>query len=204
MSVAVEKAMITWSEMHPSQETANPAVEQSLSPEDKKRILKTRAQALAREPEGQEAEKGHLDIVQFKLAQETYAVERVYVREVYPLKDLTPVPCTPPFVLGIINLRGRIISVMDIKKLFSLPDEEPATLHKAIVLRTDGMELGILADVILGVTSIPLANVHPPMPTLTGLRAEYLKGVTSERLAILDVKRILSDKKIIVHEEVEA
>ena len=65
------------------------------------------------------------------------------------------------------------------------------------------MEFGILADVILGVLRVPLRNLQPTLPTLTGIREEYLKGITPGRLAILDAAKLLSDKKLIVHEEVE-
>src|SRR5439155_25417175 len=125
------------------------------------------------------------------------------VREVYPLKELTPLPCTPPFVLGIINVRGKILSVIDIKKFFDLPEKGLTDLNKVIIVHADEMELGILADALLGVRAIPLEELQPSLPTLTGIRAEYLKGVTKDRLVILDTEKILSDKGIIVHEEVE-
>jgi purine-binding chemotaxis protein CheW len=186
-------------------ETARAALERglTLTPEETKKILKARAKELAREPEMEETVQGHLEVVEFLLAYETYGIESSSVREVYPLKEFTPLPGTPPFVLGIINVRGQILSVMDIKKFFDLPEKGLTDLNKVIIVRTDGMELGILADVILGVRSIPLEEIQPSLPTLTGIRAEYLRGVTKERLVVLDVEKILSDKRIIVHEEIE-
>ena len=65
------------------------------------------------------------------------------------------------------------------------------------------MELGILADEILGIRNIPASGLHPPLPTMTGIHAEYLKGVTGEGLILLDMERFLTDKQLIVHEEVE-
>jgi purine-binding chemotaxis protein CheW len=62
----------------------------------------------------------------------------------------------------------------------------------------------VLADVIVGVRSIRVESLQPSLPTLTGIRAEYLKGVTAERLVVLDLERLLADPKIIVNEEVEA
>jgi purine-binding chemotaxis protein CheW len=62
---------------------------------------------------------------------------------------------------------------------------------------------GILSDAILGVRSIPLDSIQPSLPTLTGIRAAYLKGVTSDRLVILDAGALLADRKLIVLEEVE-
>lgn len=168
---------------------------------DKKAILKTRAKALAQEQKDREALEESMEIVEFILAYERYGVETCYVREVYPLKELTPLPCTPPFVLGIINVRGRIVSVIDIKKFFDLPDKGLTDLNKVIILHDSEMEFGVLADVVLGVRSVLVKEIQPSLPTLTGIREQYLKGVTAERLVILDAERLLSDNKMVVHEE---
>jgi purine-binding chemotaxis protein CheW len=176
----------------------------TLSLEEKQRILKERAKALAVEPEEKETARQHIEILEFLLAYEKYGVETRHIREVFPMKELTPVPCTPPFVLGIINVRGQIISVIDIKRLFDLPEKGLTDLNKVIILRDKEMEFGILADVILGVVTVPLGHLQPGLPTLTGIREEYIKGITADRLVILDAEKLLSDKKVIVHEEVEA
>ena len=171
---------------------------------DAAQILRARAVALARPPDAAPSAETMLDVLEFRLAQERYAIESRYVREVCPLKDLTPLPCTPPFVLGIVNVRGRILPVLDLKKLFDLPEEGLTDLHRIIVLEGHDMVLGLLADATVGVRSIPADSLQPSLPTLTGIRGEYLKGVTAERLVVLDVGRILADPRIIVHEEVDS
>jgi len=168
--------------------------------ETRTKILRERARALAKVPERRNASQELLDIVEFGLANETYAVETSYVREVYPLKELTPIPGTPAFVSGIITVRGQILSVIDMKKFFALPEKGIADLHKVIVVGQGAMELGILADDVFGVRAISLSDIGQPLFTLTGVRAEYLKGVTKEALIILDAGKILSDPKIVVHE----
>jgi purine-binding chemotaxis protein CheW len=65
------------------------------------------------------------------------------------------------------------------------------------------MEFGILADAVLGVRFIPRGEMQSSLPTLTGIRADYLRGLTKEPLIVLDGEKILSDKNIIVHEEME-
>ena len=169
--------------------------------DETRRILRARAQTLAREPV-QPADGPVLEVVEFLLAGERYAIETAYLREVQPLKDLTPVPCTPAFVRGIVNVRGRLLAVMDLKKFFDLPEEGLRDLHKVLIVQTAGTELGILADDVTGNLSIPVSALQPGLPTLTGIRAEYLKGVTADRLAVLDAGKILTDQKIIVQEEV--
>ncbi len=196
---------IDWTEIHRRLETAQAAVERKMAPtpEQKQRILKARAKTLAREPQEKKTAEQFLEVVEFLLAYERYGLESRYVREIYPLKELTPLPGTPSFVLGLINVRGQILSVIDIKKFFQLPEKGLTDLNKVIIVHTDKMELGILADAILGVRSIPLPEIQTSLPTLTGIRADYLRGVTKEPLVVLDGEKILSDRKIIVHEEVE-
>lgn len=170
---------------------------------DARHILRARAQALARPLEHFEVAESSLQLLEFRLARESYALETRHVREVYPLKNLTPVPCTPSFVLGIVNVRGRITPVIDIKKFFDLPDQGLTDLHSVILLRSNDLELGLMADVVVGVRTIPLDSLQPTLPTLTGIRADYLKGVTAQRLVVLDLDRLLADPKIIVQEEVD-
>lgn len=172
-----------------------------LGPKEKLAILKSRAKALAKEAEKSGDGEVHLNVVEFLLAHEKYALELKHIREVYQLKELTPLPGTPPFVLGLINVRGQILSVIDLKRFFELPDQGLAAVNQAIILHSDEMEVSILADAILGMKSIPINAIQPSLPTLTGIRAEYLKGITGDRVTILDGGKILSDKNILVHQE---
>ena len=166
-------------------------------------ILHARAQALARPPAHAPEAGTLIEVLEFRLAQERYAVEARYVHEVHPLKELTPLPCTPAFVLGIVNVRGRILAVLDLKKFFDLPEQGLTDLHRIIVVRDRDLEFGLLADVVVGVRSIPAESLQASLPTLTGIRADYLKGVTAEHLVVLDLARILADPKIIVQDEAE-
>jgi len=193
---------IDWSEVHRRLDSAQMALEQgvTLSPDQKQSILKARARELSMERETDESQEC-LEIVEFRLASENYGIEAAFVREVYPLKDYTSLPGTPAFVLGIINVRGKIISVIDLKKFFNLPERGLGDLNKVIILRNDRMEFGILADAILGTKSIMTDKIQASPATLAGIGADYLKGVTGERVIILDGDRILGDKKIIVHQE---
>lgn len=197
-------ASVDWRDVHQRLDAARAAVERTWMPdaEETKRILKARAQALAREPVPAEAAGGRIEVVEFILAHERYAIESQYVREVYPLENLTPLPCTPAFVLGIVNVRGEILSVIDIKKFFDLPEKGLTDLNKVIVLQSGNMLFGILADAIAGVRRIPVADIQPSLPTLTGIREEYLRGVTPERTVILDAGKLLTDEHIVVQEQV--
>ena len=194
---------VDWSEVRRRLEISQLSMERSATPavEEVRRILKSRAKALAQEPPEKEGSENSIQVVTFLLAFENYAIDSSYVREVYPLKELVPLPGTPPFVLGVTSVRGQILSVIDLKKFFDLPDKGLTDLNKVIVVRADFMEFGILADAILGTRSIPLVEIQPSLATLTGIRSDYLRGVTKDRLVVLDASRIISDQRIIVHEE---
>jgi purine-binding chemotaxis protein CheW len=198
-------ANINWSEILQRVEKARESLERGAAPtlKEKGAILKARARVLARETEEAGAAREFLDIIEFSLAAETYGIESVFVREVYPLKDFTPLPGTPPFVLGIVNVRGQILSVIDLKKFFNLPEKGLGQLNKVIIIRNDRMEFGILADAVLDARPIPLETIQAAPPTVTGIGVGYLKGVTGERMIILDAEKILGDEKIIVHQEAD-
>ncbi len=195
---------IDWNEVRQRLETAHIGIERIWAPtaDETMRVLEERARASAREPAREEAVGEDIEVLQFTLAHESYAVASEHVREVCPLEELTPLPCTPPFVLGIVNLRGEILSVVDIKKFFDLPDKGLTDLNKVIVLESENMSFCIVADAIGSVRSIRRTSIQPPLPTLTGIREDYLHGVTAERVVILDAEKLLSDEKLIVNERV--
>jgi purine-binding chemotaxis protein CheW len=166
-------------------------------------VLRDRARLFAAIPPAADAAGPAIAVVEFGPAHERYAIEMSYVTKIDPLDQLTPLPCTPAFFRGVINVRGRIVAVIDLKKFFDLPDQGITDLHRAIIVRQGDVELAILADYVAGTRDVALSSLQPPLPTLTGIRAEYLKGVTAERIVVLDAARILSDPKLIVDEELK-
>lgn len=193
-----------WAGVYGRLKAAESAISRGWTPSDKEKqkILEQRAAALATEPKTELAGPD-LEIVEFSVAHERYGIETSYAKEVYPLRELTPLPSTPPFVLGVINVRGRILPVLDIKRLFELPDRGLTDLNKVLIVETGGMEAGLLADAVHGVTRILLATLQSSLPTLTGVRAEYLLGIAPERLTVLDVRKIMADPKTHIHEELQ-
>lgn len=193
---------IDWDELHRRLNAARQAVEHGCAPtpEQKRRILKDRARAAARPSHADAQPQDQFELLEFLLAQETYGIESSFVREVHPLKTLTPVPGTPAFVLGITSLRGQILSVIDLKKVFELPDKGLTDLNKIIVIGNAEMEFGILADAVLQVRKVPASQLQLSLPTLTGIRASFLKGVTPDRLVALDGAKLLSSQSIVVNQ----
>lgn len=193
-----------WLEIHRRIDAASEAFAHgyALSPEQERLILKERAHALSQPIENTEEAGGMLEVVEFELASECYAFPLRQVREVCRLRELTPVPCTPAFILGIINLRGEILTIIDLKPGFELPASSTSDLSKIFILHGDGMQLGVLADAIGGVRKLQPGELQPALPTLTGHRAEYLHGITHDRVVVLDAAKLLADPRLLVNEDI--
>lgn len=194
-----------WDEVHRRLDVAAEALagDEAPSAMQQQAILGSRARSLAGEPAKVSAASESMDIVEFLLASETYAIESKFVREVQPLKSCTPLPATPPFILGIVNVRGRIISVVDLKEFFDLPGKGLRELDKVIVIGDDLMEFGILADSVVGARAIALAEIRPPISTLSEVGAGYVKGIIEGRVIVIDAKRILEDEGIVVCQDTD-
>ncbi|HDQ44063.1 MAG TPA: chemotaxis protein CheW [bacterium] len=169
----------------------------------KRRILTERAKELALPVIEKKTDDSHVEVLEFLLSYEKYAMESRYVNEVFSMADFTHLPCTPDFVVGIMNLRGTILSLIDIRSFCDLPVQGLSNLNRVIVVENGQMKVGILADVILGIRQIPSASIQPPLSTMKGIRSDYLKGVTKEPLVIIDIQKILSDPQLIVDEEID-
>lgn len=165
-------------------------------------LLKIRATALAAEPEKKRDNSAKTEIIEFTLATESYGIESSFVREVHTLKDFTPLPGVPSFILGIVNVRGQILPVVDLKKFFNLPFKGLGELNKVIILHDDLMEFGVLADEVTGMKEILFEDVLPVPSASIGIGEKYLKGVTKNRLILLSAENLLSDKNIVVNEQV--
>ena len=183
----------------------------SLDSEELVEVWARRAYELALEPPAPVTGKT-LDLLVFWLGKERYGVPVSYIREIYPLEQLTPVPRTPSFVAGVFSARGRILSVIDLSAFFELPAIKQSAQTKIIVVadsdlsagnmqRNNILEVGILADEVADVVTIFKEDIQPPLTTHTGLRAEYIQGITSDLLVVLNLDALLSDHRLIIQEE---
>lgn len=171
--------------------------ETNLPPSEVKRILKGRAKVLARPSMDTEPTES-IEVLAFHLGHERYALETYYVREVHPLDNLATLPGVPDFVIGVVNIRGEILSVIDIKRFFGLPEIGITHLNKVIVLEHGSMVFGILADELDGVQSLPISAMDTSRQGPTGIDGGYIQGITISGLAVLNGQALLTDEKIIV------
>jgi chemotaxis signal transduction protein len=160
-------------------------------------VLSERARKMV-QPEMESAVPQQAEILRFQLAYQEYAIGMDFVREVILTGEITPVPGTPDFISGICAARGQIISLVDLRALFRIPEKGLTDLNRVIVITDQKITFGILADTISGVGTIVLDHIAPPQKDdLPGGR-RYLKGVGENHLFVLDAAAILNDPGIIV------
>lgn len=168
-----------------------------MSVSDPDAILHDRAQQLARLPVALRSGE-QIELLEFALDNERYAFRSSQVHDVQPLRELTPLPCTPAFVRGLVNVHGRLVAVIDLKRFFDLPERGITDLHRILLLRKGDIEVGLLSDTVEGVHAIDRDQIQPPLMTLEGIAAKYVMGVTPERLVVLDAEAILGDPSLVV------
>jgi purine-binding chemotaxis protein CheW len=139
---------IDWRAVHARLERAAAAARAALSPsaEQAKAVMDERARALARVPARPPRAAEVMKVAVLTLARERYAIETRYVRRVVRLEDLTPIPGAPEFLSGVINLRGEILDVFDLRVLFGLAAGAATERSRVVVLGDDRDEFGVLAD----------------------------------------------------------
>ena len=112
----------------------------------------------------------------FKIEEESYGIDIKYVTEIIGIQGITPVPELPDYIKGIINLRGIIIPVMDMRKRFKMPEQEYNDRTCIIVVDVEDISIGLIVDTVSEVITIEEENiVNPPATTKLGTR--YIKGI---------------------------
>lgn len=165
-------------------------------------ILRQRAKALAQAGTDRDESVECLDILEFQLAQERYAIEAEAVHGVQPLRELTPLPGTPDFLAGVVSVHGQLVAVIDIKRFFDLPPQGVTDLHSIILLRSDDLRIGLLADTVIGVHTVEKGALQAALFSASGIREEFLKGVTADCLAVIDAAAVLADPRLTINEDV--
>lgn len=139
-----------------------------------------------------------LQLVSFTMGREEYGVDILKVQEINRMVQITQVPNSPDYVDGVINLRGRVIPVIDLRTKMGLGRKEHDKDTRIIVVELDGKTIGFIVDKVKEVLRIPSSIIEPPPDMVAGLDAEYITGVgkLEDRLLILlDLERIVSLKE---------
>jgi purine-binding chemotaxis protein CheW len=142
---------------------------------------------------------GLIQLVTFSIGEEEFGVDILRVQEIIRMMDITKVPKAPDFVEGVINLRGNVIPIIDLRKRFGMEARERDKHTRTIVIEINNMIVGFIVDAVSEVLRIPSDTVEPPPPVVAGLESEYISGVgkLEDRLLILlDLDRLLSSEEV--------
>lgn len=134
-------------------------------------------------------------LVTFSLGEEEYGVPILQVQEIIKFTDITKVPRSPDFVKGVINLRGRVIAVIDLREKFGLTEKIVDKHTRIIIVESQGATLGLIVDNVNEVKKVKNAMIDPPPPIVSGISSEFIKGVAridQRLLIIIDLDKVLS------------
>lgn len=141
-----------------------------------------------------------LKVLVYIQGQERYAIPVNYVQRGVAEPVITPLPCVPAYYRGVINMRGNIMSVLDLRRFWGIPTEAPPDRARLIVVQAGTLEFAILADDVLEMTGIPLTEIVPPVTAGIGL--DHVQGISTAGLVIVDVASLATDPQLFVHDEI--
>ena len=133
-------------------------------------------------------------VVVFDLSGETYALDILHVHEIIRIQPVTPVPGAPEYIEGLINLRGRVVPVVDLRKRFGLRAREIGDRSRIIVVQVSDDIVGVVVDAVSEVISVSPDLVEPAARVVTGLDAEYIRTIAKVEghlVAVLNPDKIL-------------
>lgn len=137
-------------------------------------------------------------LVVFELAGERYGVEIGRVQEIIRMPAITQLPRAPEFVEGVINLRGRVIPVLELRKRFGLKTGERDRESRIVVVDVKGQTLGMVVDGVSEVLRLPSEAVEPPSPVVTTVESGFLRGIAKlegQLIILLELDRVLSGEE---------
>lgn len=165
------------------------------------KILEERAQALADQTLDSDIGQGE-EILVFRLGEGRYSIPAHFIREVQPLTTYTPLPATPSFVVGLVNVRGRLLTTLDIRPLLDIVQTSPSEQSFLLILSANGMEVCILADAVTEVRHSE-TDLAQAISTTTGRGVTWIRGVDKNLNVLIDPPLLLADPRIIVNFEAE-
>jgi purine-binding chemotaxis protein CheW len=149
------------------------------------------------------AEMSLLHLMAFKLGNEFYAIDLTYLKKIVRSKQITPVPGVPDHILGVINVRGEIISVVDLRALLGISAESPQ--QSAIMITSmQGIEAGFLVDSVEDIIELPPKSIDPPMITFEKEYVDLIEGeaqLDNMLLVILNYMKIMGSDKMKIHKK---
>lgn len=168
-------------------------------------LWRRRAAELAGAPD-RDSEAGEtLTLVVLRLGNDRYAVPITAVREILRVGRVTPVSTAPAFVHGVINLRGVILAVLDLRVFFGIDPGPAGEGARIVVAEGGGMTVGIIVEQVEGIVDLAAAEVKPPLPSAKGVAEDYVAGIAApggQMVVLIDLDKVLRNPRIVVDEAV--
>jgi len=136
----------------------------------------------------------------FTVGKEDYGLEIIHVTEIVGIQKITEVPDMPRYIKGVINLRGKVIPVMDVRRRFQLEDRDYDDRTCIVVVSIDNTAVGLVVDKVREVSDIPPSQIEPPPSVSEGNRQQYIKGLGK----VEEEVKILLDTEKLLHRDAEA
>lgn len=142
---------------------------------------------------------GEVKVIVFRLKDEEYGVEVSQVKSIEKLEHITRVPRTPKFVKGVINLRGVVTPIIDLRSRFALEETAYSETTRVIIVTVGELEVGLIVDAANDVIDIPVNAIEPAPEVVGGVEAAYLRGVAKlekRLLILLNLDKVLNTEEI--------
>ena len=132
-------------------------------------------------------ERKKFQLVTFRLGNEWYGVKVSSVKEVIRVPKITYLPSAPNYIAGIVSIRGNILSVTNLRRIFGLKEAAITDISRIVVAESDSFQTGFLADEAFEVIDVPVSKIEPPLTTLESNKAQYIEGEfrDGERLIVI-------------------
>lgn len=140
-----------------------------------------------------------IQVACFRLQDDLYAIDIMRIKEIIRPQKLTPLPQAPSFIEGIINLRGTVIPVVDLRKRFDMPPREINISTRLLIVRLSGQTLGLVVDDVTEVITVPVTDIKPPPAVSDGAISHHLLGVClagDNMVMLLDIDQLLTIKEV--------
>ncbi|MDB5052067.1 MAG: chemotaxis protein CheW [Bacilli bacterium] len=148
-----------------------------------------------------------IKVIVFALGSEEYGVEVEKVRTIERMQPITRVPKTLSFIRGVINLRGIVIPIIDLRERFGMPQKEYSENTRIIIVAANDLEVGLIVDSANDVIDVDSDAINDPPEIVGGIKAKYLRGVAkvseSRLLVLLNLSEVLSKSEISQLEKIE-
>lgn len=149
------------------------------------------------------SDESQIQLVTFGLGDELYGVDIMDVKEIVEIQNVRPIPNAPYYIVGILNLRGEIIPIIDLHKRFAIKNSETevySDFEKGfIILNIENKQIGIIIDCVSRVVSVQLSEIQEPPQMMTGIGSEYIKGVIRNEegyLIMLNIRKLFDPKEL--------